>query len=461
MPDEYSSTRADGMTLGDIAAARLHSPGTPGFDGATRLWNGAVKRQPAIVVQPTSPQEVATVVRYARARRLPIAVRGGGHDWAGRSLVDAGVVIDMSRMRSVVVDGAAGLATVAGGATAADVIAAAEPHGLAAATGMVGEVGMVGLTLAGGYGPLNGVAGLALDNLIAADLVLGDGRTVRVSRSNEPDLLWALQGGGGNFGVVTAMDVRLHPISSVTTGVMLFPWQQATEVMRGYAAVVPKMPDELTAQIGVVSGPDGTPVIYVLPTWAGVASAGSGWIDRLQNLGTALDVQIAEMPYSGQLRLLDPFIEWGRHCEMRTRTVATLNQGAVQAIIRAGDTRTSRFSGVVVHHFHGAATRVPVTRTAFGRREPHHVIELLAAWHGTEDGTDHHRWIQTAYQTLEPYALAGGYPNLIGPGQADQAEKSYGPNRDRLVALKRRWDPDNVFSATPLPTTVGLDGLEP
>ena len=178
--------------LGEIIAPeRVHRPGTPGYDAATRLWNGAVTHRPVIVVQPKSHADVQTVVHFARECGIPILVRGGGHDWAGRSVVDDGLVIDMSLMRRVIIDKATSVATVAGGATAADVVAAAEPHGLAATTGMVGEVGMVGLTLAGGYGPLNGVGGLAIDNVIGAELVLGDGRAVSVDAQSEPDLLWA------------------------------------------------------------------------------------------------------------------------------------------------------------------------------------------------------------------------------------------------------------------------------
>ena len=435
----------------NISPERIHRPGTPGYANCTRLWNGAVTRRPAIVVQPTSHAEVQSVVRYARDRGMPIAVRGGGHDWAGRSLLDDGVVIDMSLMRRVVVDQGASLATLAGGATAADVVAAAEPFGLAAATGTVGEVGMVGLTLAGGYGPLNGVAGLAIDNMVGAELVLGDGCDLTVNAHTEPDLFWALRGGGGNFGVVTAMHVKLHPVASVIAGVILFPWHQAADVMRGYDALVPAMPDELTVQIGVISGPDGQPVVYLSPVWSGNPAEGPAWIDKLQNLSAPIVVQVADTPYSRLLHLLDPYIEWGRHYEMRTRTLRRLSSRAIDVVVRAGETRTSGFSGIAIHHFHGAATRVPVTQTAFGIREQHFLVELLAAWNPREDGRAHRRWVQTIYEELEPHAGAGGYPNLIGPGQAAQADAAYGPNADRLLALKRRWDPDNVFSATPLP----------
>lgn len=428
----------------------IHLPGSSEFEDAVELWNGGVDRRPAMVVQPTSAAEVSEAVMYARAHRLPIAVRGGGHDWAGRALVDDGLVIDLSRMWRVDVDPAARIATVAGGATAADVVDAAELHGLVAATGNCGQVGMAGLTLGGGYGPLNGVVGLAADNLVAAQVVLADGRVAITSSEREPDLYWALRGGGGNFGVVTAMRVRLHPITSVLAGVIMYPWGQARNVLQAYDELAPTMPDELTVQIGMVAGPDGQSALYLAPVWCSAADP-SAWIMRLTSLGAPVLREVTHMPYSKTLSLLDPYIRWGRHNEMRTRTLRSFSTGAIDALIDAGDTRESAFSGIAIHHCHGAATRVHVDDTAFGIRERHFVAEILAAWEPADDGTPHRAWAQQVYADLSPHAIEGGYPNLIGPEQADQARKAYGSNASRLAGLKPRYDPDNVFTATTLP----------
>jgi FAD/FMN-containing dehydrogenase len=428
----------------------IHLPGTPSYDDAVRLWNGAIDRRPAMVVQPTSPAEVSAAVRWARANGLPISVRGGGHDWAGRALADNGLLVDMSRMRRVDVAPAALTATVSGGATAADAVDAAERHGLVPATGNFGQVGMTGLTLGGGYGPLNGVAGLALDNLVGAQLVLHDGRVVTTDANQEPELLWALRGGGGNFGVVTAMQVRLHSIPSVLAGVIMYPWHQARNVFRAYDELAPTMPDELTVQIGMVAGPDGQSVVYLAPVWSGSADP-SAWIARLAGLGTPLVTDIAQMPYSKMLTLLDPYIRWGRHHEMRTRTLRSFNAGAIDALVGAGNTRASAYSGVAIHHCHGAATRVPIEDTAFGIRERHFVVEVLAAWEPDDDATHHRAWAEQVYTDLAPHSIDGGYPNLIGPQQAEQARKAYGPNSSRLAQLKSLYDPENVFTATTLP----------
>ena len=294
------------MTIETLPSTRIHLPGSPEFTAATRLWNGAVTHRPAAVARPTSRSEVQSALRYVADSGMPVAVRGGGHDWAGRALIAGGLVIDLSLMRRVDVDVTSQTAFVSGGSTAADVVAATEPFGLVPATGTYGGVGIVGLTLAGGYGPLNGIAGLALDNVIAFEVVLHDGTTTIAHERHEPDLFWALRGGGGNFGVVTGMRVRLHALDSVIAGFIGFPWQQAEQILRRYDVLRPTMPDELTVQIGVLSGPDGNPIVFMAPAWSGTAATGVTWIDRLQRLGTPVIAQVGQMPYSAMLGLFDP-----------------------------------------------------------------------------------------------------------------------------------------------------------
>jgi FAD/FMN-containing dehydrogenase len=440
------------MTIETLPSTRIHLPGSPEFAAATRLWNGAVTHRPAAVARPTSRSEVQSALRYVADSGLPVAVRGGGHDWAGRALIAGGLVIDLSLMRRVDVDVTSQTAFVSGGSTAADVVAATEPFGLVPATGTYGGVGIVGLTLAGGYGPLNGIAGLALDNVIAFEVVLHDGTATIADERHEPDLFWALRGGGGNFGVVTGMRVRLHALDSVIAGFIGFPWQQAEQILRRYDVLRPTMPDELTVQIGVLSGPDGNPIVFMAPAWSGTAATGVTWIERLQRLGTPVIAQVGQMPYSAMLGLFDPYVIDGRHYELRTRTVRSLGDDVTDTLLRAGESKSSTFSGIAIHHFHGAATRIPLGDTAFGLRSDHMVVEIVAAWDPADEGRHHRDWADTVYSELGPQSLDGGYPNLIGPGQARQADAAYGPNADRLSAVKRRYDPHDVFSATPLPS---------
>jgi FAD/FMN-containing dehydrogenase len=419
-----------------------------------QIWNGAVQHQPELFAVCETSADVQAAVGSAREHGFPLSVRGGGHDWAGRALRHDGLVIDLSHMRRVDVDPAASVATIQGGATALDVISATAPHGLVAATGDVGTVGMVGLTLGGGYGPLASRYGLALDNLLGADVVLADGRLVHCDDHENPDLFWALRGGGGNFGVVTSMRVRLHPLREVLGGMIMFPWSQAESLLRGYDEVIVSAPDELSALTGVLSGPDGSPVAFLAPMWSGEAKQGEEFITRLRRLGTPIVDQVAPMRYLDWLYMFESAAPAGRHYAGQTRSLRGLTPEVISTLIDSGNRRTSPFSAIIVLDFRGAATRVPIGTTAFGLREEHFLVEIIAAWEPSpdDDGHDHRQWARTASDSLAPYALPGGYPNMLGPEEREQTAQAYGSNSGRLQQLKRLFDPDGVFtSAISLP----------
>jgi FAD/FMN-containing dehydrogenase len=416
----------------------------------TLIWNAAVQHRPALIVRAHSPRDVQEAIRVAHDRGLPLSVLGGGHDWAGRALCDGGLVIDLSGMRGVTVDNR--VATVGGGTTAADVMAALAPYGLVAAAGNVGCVGMTGLTLGGGYGPLNGRFGLALDNLLGAEVVLADGRTVTADAAHEPELFWALRGGGGNFGVVTSMRVRLHPLRRLIGGLILFPWSQAAAVWRGLGEVLATAPDELTVQSGLLCGPDGSLAAYLAPAWSGDLRSGEAAVDALTKLGTPLSTQVAPMTYVEMLGLFDAWAARGLQWVIRTRTVAAVTPGVIDALVEAGRTWTSPRSGLVIQHFHGASTRIAPDETACANRRQHFVVEVVAGWE-SGDGAVHRAWADAVSAALAPHALPGGYPNLLGPDDHEQIANAYGDNAMRLRAAKKHFDPDGVFTAIPLPVT--------
>jgi FAD/FMN-containing dehydrogenase len=352
------------------------------------------------------------------------------------------------------VDARAQIAAVEGGATAGDLSAAASPHGLVAVTGSVGAVGMAGLTLGGGYGALIGRYGLALDNLLGADLVLANGRLVTADATENPELFWALRGGGGNFGVVTSMRIRLHPHRVLLSGLILFSWPEAKSVLHGYAKAVAAAPDELTATVGVLPGPDGSPVLFVAPTWSGEPDKGEEVMAGLQGLGTPVLTRINPMTCADMLAMFDAHVMNGRHYALQTRWVPELTPNVISALIAGGGNRSSPFSAIVLHHFHGAATRVPSEATAFGVRREHFLVEFIAAWEpdASDNGAVHRRWAETLSQTLAPAALPGGYANILGPDRHDQIALAYGRNIARLQELKRRFDPAGIFtSAIALP----------
>lgn len=424
----------------------------PSYEQIRQVWNGAVDHRPALIVRCETSADVQAALRAARSHHLPLSVRGGGHDWAGRALRHGGLVIDLSGMRHVTVDAGARIATVAGGATAGDVITTAAPHDLSAATGTVHSVGMAGLTLGGGYGPLLGRFGLALDNLLSAEVVLADGRLVTTDSTHEPELYWALRGGGGNFGVVTSLRIRLHPVPQVLAGFIMYPWSQAAEVWNRLRAALAAAPDELTVQSGALTGPDGNPALLFAPVWSGDLAQGEQAVDELGRLGTPLPSQVAPMAYADMLALYDAWATRGRHYAIRTRTVANLTPDVISTLVEAGSTMTSPLTGVLLHHFHGAATRIPGDATAFGIRRDHFLVEMVAAWEPDDADSARHRvWTESVSTALARQALPGGYPNLLGPHEHDQIAYAYGHNVARLRAAKTRFDPDGVFFATPLP----------
>ncbi|WP_234584553.1 FAD-binding oxidoreductase [Micromonospora sp. MH99] len=289
-PDVASAAARLRALLGD----RLHEPGEPGFDTATRLWNAAVDSQPALVAHCLDADEVAAAVRVAARCHLPVSVRSGGHDWAGRALRDGGLVLDLTGLHAVRVDPDSCTVTVAGGASAADLLAAAAPYDLVVPTGVVRDVGMAGLTLAGGYGPLCGRFGLALDNLLGAEVVLADGRRVTADPRHDAELYWALRGGGGNVGVVTELRYRAHRLPAVLAGMIMFALAEAPAVLRGYAALLADAPDELTVMAGFLPGPAGEPVVScarstAARTWTPAARGWTGcgrWAPRWSTRST-------------------------------------------------------------------------------------------------------------------------------------------------------------------------------
>jgi FAD binding domain/Berberine and berberine like len=420
-----------------------------------QIWNRAVEKQPALFAVCETSEDVQAAVRSAQRYNLPLSVRGGGHDWAGRALCADGLVIDLTRMREVVVDMHSRVATVAGGASNKDVAAAAGAHGLVAALGNCGAVGMAGLTLGGGYGPLNGLYGLAADNLLGAEVVLADGCRVTTGPDEEPELFWAIRGGGGNFGVVTSMRVQLHETHHMLAGPIVYPVNEAEQVLRRYAEFAATMPDELGITVGMTSGPDGQPMLMFLPLWNGDKQQGERIISDFEALGIPQLAQVAPMTYSNMLAVFDAWVDAadGCHWETRTRSLPALTRDVIDVIARAVADRTSPYSMVDWHHFHGAATRIPAEKIAFGLRQEHFMVEIIASW--KPDGSNaaaHRQWAQDLWEALAPFALPGGYANFLTPHNREQVRDAYGGNGARLTALKRRFDPDGVFaSAIPLP----------
>ena len=441
-----ANAAAAARTLRGSMAGSVLLAGDQDYENARLVWNGAVSRMPAVIARCTGEDDVVAVVRAAREHGLPLSVRGGGHDWAGRALCDGGVVADLTAMDDVTVT-TAGTAVAGGGATAGDVVSAARPYGLVPVTGTVKGVGLAGLTLAGGYGPLTGRYGLALDNLLSARVVLADGRAVTASAEQHPDLFWALRGGGGTLGVVTQAVYRLRPLDSVLAGLLVFPLYEAAAVLRGYREVIAGAPDAADPHDRFLHGPGGPGRLPVadLERARGTGRETHRAATRAGDPGGVPDCADGLRGCARHLRL--PGGE--RPALLAADPLAAVTYGGKQP----GPDGGGRDLHVTVHRHRRAS--LPRCRYP-GRRPGHRVRTAPGPSHGRgghglagrrRRGTGAPVVGGRGVRKTDPHALPGGYPNLLGIDDRNRTALAYGPNLPRLREIRRRTDPDGVFSS--------------
>lgn len=425
-------------------------PGDAAYEASIAIWAKPEARPKAVLVC-RNAGDAQSAVRLAAKAGVPLSVRAGGHDWAGRALCD-GLVIDLTAMRGVQIAPDQSWATIGGGTRGRDLFAHTDPIGRAPVTGSMGAVGLAGLTLGGGYGSLAGRYGLASDNLIGAEVVLVDGQIVR-AEAGDAELLWALRGGGGNFGVVTALDIKLHPLPSVYAGMVLFPFEQAQAVIEGAAEVSAAASDDLGLQIGIVPTPNGS-LVSLAPTWIGTPADGEAQIAPLLALGTPIMADMRHRTYGESRAIFDGFLIDGRRTVIQPVWIAAMTAEIASVLIEQIARQPSPLCSVMTHQFRGAATRIEPTATAFGFRDPHMMIEIMAQVDAdVADFSAEEAWARQTVGALAPFALKGAYANLLEPNDPTRSKWSFGPNGDRLSAAKRRFDPNNVFrSAIPLPS---------
>ena len=433
-----------------LLTGHLILPEDLAYDQTRQLWNGRINKHPAALVRCADTQDVVHTVRWARSRGLALSVRAGGHDFAGRALCDDGIVIDCSQMRAVTIDPVTRTARVQGGATIGDLIGAAQKDGLATTTGTVSSVGLAGLTLGGGYGPLLGNFGLVADNLLSAQVVTADGHLITTSATEHADLFWGLRGGGGNFGVVVSLEYRLYPITQVLSGLLLYPLDQAREVLRYYSDFIKTAPDELTIQPGSLQMPDGMPVLFLSPTYCGPLTEGEKVLKPLRAFGKPLVDQIQPIPYDVLITALNALVPKGRHYFIQTQSLHALCAETIDLLVEHAQQFSSPSSFISIHHFHGAASRVAASETAFALRQDHLMVEIIAGWEPQSPAEDqrHLQWAKAGSRALAPYALKGGYVNLLDEEAQERVPLAFGPNYERLLNLKRIYDPDDVFHST-------------
>jgi FAD/FMN-containing dehydrogenase len=444
-----------GELIGSVGAS-VHLPGPDDYIRASNIPRGGnppggnLRRQKAAyVVNCRNVDEVRLTVSAARARNLPLSVRGGGQDWVGQPLRQERLVVDLSAMRRVVIDPVTRVATVEGGATVADVINAAKPHGLAAVTGNFSAIGMAGFTLSGGYGSLTPRFGLALDNLLSADVVLEDGSLVTADKTTNGELFWALRGGGGNFGIVVSMRIRLHSIGTVLGGKILFSRRDSHAVLSNFAGFIASAPDELSVVACLVPGHEPEMAVMLVPTWCGDLEAGARAFAQLRSLGNPVSTRVESTTYAEMIAMQDTCIMDGRNYAVETRWLSDLKPDAISTLVASGGSRSGPTGSIMLHHFHGAGTRVPSSATAFGLRRRHFLVEIVASWGAgsEEEARTHRHWARTLASALERDSIPGGYVKPLAPDAYEQVDSAYGCNALRLRRLKKRFDPDGVFSS--------------
>jgi FAD/FMN-containing dehydrogenase len=431
------------------------TPEDEGYDEARAVWNGFHDdRRPALVVQATGVADVAAALGFARSHDLPVAVRGGGHSIAGFSTVDDGIVIDLSKMRGVRVDVTARRAYVGGGATWADVDHETQAHGLATTGGLVSTTGVGGFTLGGGIGWLMRKHGLACDNLLAADVVTADGRIVRASESENAELFWGLRGGGGNFGIVTAFELALHPVGpTVYAGPIFYPAADAGAVLRLFRDWTSATPDDVTGFVTLMTAPPlpvipeewhGKQVAAFIAVSAGPVDDGAGLVGDFREVAEPIADLLGPMPYTAMQSLIDPLWPKGIKAYFKASNLASLDDGLIDALCELHLAAPGPQCEIHVHQMGGAVARVPEGATAFAERSMPFVLNAVTGWQDERVGDAHVAWAREANEAASAASTGRAYVNFLGDSGAGRS--SYSPQTyERLVALKREYDPTNVF----------------
>jgi FAD/FMN-containing dehydrogenase len=432
------------------------APGDAGYDAARSVYNAMHDRHPALIVQANDDADVIAAIRFSRDKDLELAVRGGGHSVPGYGTCDGGLVIDLGRIRNVRVDPQRRTARVGAGAVLGDVDHATCAFGLATPAGFNSTTGVAGLTLGGGIGPyLSRRFGLTCDNLLSADVVTSDGRKVTASADENPDLFWALRGGGGNFGVVTSFEYALHPVDGFVGGPIFFELEAAPDVMRAFRDHTARAPRELGGFFGFHIAPPlpfipearhGQPLCVVVASWCGAPERAEKMFQPLREAGPVVAEHVGPVPYPALQSAFDPLLPPGLQHYWKSDFVAGLTDEAIRVHMKHGPGVPSVHSAVHLYLVDGAVHDVAPDETAFPVRDARFSLNIAGIWSDPTDNDDNIGWVRDYYRAIHPYSgYSLGYVNFMATDDQERAKENYGPNYARLRQVKDRWDPDNVF----------------
>jgi FAD/FMN-containing dehydrogenase len=437
------------LTVGEFRKSHrgaVIAPGEAGYEEGRRVWNAGIDKRPALIARPRSAADVMAAVNFARAAGLSIAVRGGAHSVAGRGTCDDGMVIDFADMKAIRVDVSKRTARAEPGLRWCEFDRETQAFGLATTGGTVGDTGIAGLTLGGGFGWLGGKLGMTVDNLIGADVVLADGRLVHASEAENPDLFWAVRGGGGNFGVVTSFEYRLHPVGPmIVGGLIMYPFDRAAEMLRFYRSLLRKAPDELTVAATLLTGPDGQKACAMAAAYMGPIEDGQKAMAPLKQFAPAVLDVLGPIPYLGQQSLLEQAMPPNLLNYWKADFIPDVSDEVAAVAVDAYSRVPSPQSFILFFPIHGAASRVAPEATAYPHRGGIH-MGIYSLWTDVSANAPNVAWVRHLWDAIQPFVPGGVYVNELGDDEGDdRVRQAYGANYARLTRIKAAYDPGNLF----------------
>jgi FAD/FMN-containing dehydrogenase len=442
----------DQRNVSDLAGqldGSLQRPGDPEYHKARTIWNAMIDRKPAYIARCVSTEDVVASVRFAREHDLLVSVRGGGHNVAGNAVCDDGLMIDLTLMNNVEIDPAKRRVIAQGGCTLGTIDKASHEHGLAVPAGIVSETGVGGLALGGGVGWLVRKYGMTCDNLISAEVVTANGQVLTASAEENADLYWGLRGGGGNFGVVTSFEFQAHPVKTVIGGMIIHPREAAHDVIRFYREFTKQAPLELTAYCALLSTPDGVPVTAIIGCYCGDIAASEAVLKPLREFGSPIADTMAEIERTEMQTMFDAGFPYGNRNYWKSSFMDELTDDAIDLLVEHANRITSPLSAVMIeYYFGGPSSKIGETETAFAHRDAQYDLGIIGQWQDAAEDAEQMNWARAAYDALQPHCNGRIYANLMGGDQMTeetQLRAAFGVNYDRLLELKRKYDPTNFF----------------
>ncbi len=424
----------------------LLCPSDDEYNEARSLWNAMFDKRPALIVRCAGVSDIISSVNFARTNNIPVAVRGGGHNVSGSGACEGGLMLDMSRLKSVRVDSVNRTARAEPGLTWGEFDRETQAFGLATTGGICSETGIAGVTLGGGFGWLMRKHGLALDNLLSVDVVSADGQLRTASATENADLFFGVRGTHSNFGIVTSLEYRLHPVGpTVLAGMVLHPLEKGRDVLRFYREYTSQAPEEMSAWAALLSSPDGHPMVAILACYIGPNEEGEKVVRPLKEFGPPMADMIQPMPYLKAQSLIDESFPRGRHNYWKSHLLRELSDGAIDALVEGFSRVASPYSSVLIEQLGGAMSRVGKEETVFSHRDASYDVVIMPMWSDPAESELHIQWADELWRATQPSSSGGVYVNYLGNEGEERIKAAYGTGYERLVTLKNKYDPTNLF----------------